>query len=370
MNSNKSTKQSPPGQGKSKGAKKRRAAKEFAASMRLNPLKGRGPAQSSAGIGCDMVGNSNAMVRPNTYIRSRTPTRPGASARFEGCDFVGAVQATTVATDNVYEIEAQSSTTFPRLSAIAAVYELYRFNSFKATLIGIAPSTLGGAMTGVFVYDAGASTIMTSTQVRNEEGQVTRKFWENVEIHGNAQRATRPWFNIATQDNFVDYIQAQFHLFTDLISAATNVVELFMSYDVEFAQGQASGAPELGRLAPFLRKKGASDVVCEMLEKSGIKLPKVRVGPRVYAVTDTEDAEVIQLRARLVSLAGGEKTLKTAALPLQQVETPESDKWTRRWHERMAELRKETNPAILRNILSELDLIQENLPAGVVVQQS
>jgi len=184
--------------------------------------------------------------RVRVYQRSAAPTKPGACVRYVGCDYVGAISAASGAQDNVYGISAASGTSFPRLSAIAAVYELYSFSKLRFIMAGKAASTVAGDMTGVMQYSVDQSTGFTAAQIRNEEDQVTCKFWESREVIADPKRASRPWFltGVGHSDESQDGYLGSFHLFTDAASAIP-VVDLFVEYDVEFAQGEASGAPEL-----------------------------------------------------------------------------------------------------------------------------
>jgi len=311
------------------------------------------------------VATANRRMTP--FLRSERPTLAGASVRIVGCDYYGTITTSDAGfADNLIIISPGESTSFPRLTAIAAVFELYRFTRVRATLVGAAASTQVGTMTAAFQYEYGSSSY-TAAQIRNEEGQVTTKFWETLQVEMNCKRAVRPWFNVANQseEDSADGIQAQLHIGTDETSSDIVAGDLFLEYDVEFAQGQASGAPELGSLRNLLVKKGAAEAISSLLRKSGFVLPKTISLNRRCVATKTEvDPTVLKLE----SLAQG--GLSSAALPSLPAGPLNEDKWVRRWHERMAELRKEVNPVNLRNILSELDLIQENLPAGAVVQQS
>lgn len=184
--------------------------------------------------------------RPSPYWRSLAPSRKGSSVRLEGCDYVGsfAIPAGAGAQDNDLPVGAQDSTTFPRLSAIAAVFEEYAFNKCDFVMVGIAPSTFPGAMTGAPDYgDQGSG--LTAAQIRNREGQETIKFWETCTVRMDPGKATRPWFSPTDTSPSSDSYLGHFHLYTDAGTANTPVCDLFVCYDVEFAQGVASGDPDL-----------------------------------------------------------------------------------------------------------------------------
>lgn len=197
---------------------------------------------------------SRASRRPTVYLRSAVPTLKGASARFVGCDYIGAV-STPASGPGVtpYNISASNSTTFPRLSAIAAIFEEFKFRKCNFVACGKSAATQAGDYTQCVNYQTSGGTSLTSlSQLRNEEGQVTSKFWEDQTVRLDEGRAVRPWFvttQISTDDG--DGYQGVYYLGLDAVGSAIPVVDLFVEYDCEFAQGQASGAPEL---TPALRE--------------------------------------------------------------------------------------------------------------------
>jgi len=177
-------------------------------------------------------------------MRSRSPTRRGSEVRFIGCDYVGSVSTSASAgVDNAYQINPSISTTFPRLSAIAEVFGKYAFNRLRIYVVGKAASTLAGDMTSVPTYDGvSGGSGLTESQVKNRNGQVTSKFWENHVMDFDCARATVPWFimeevsSIVTDTNTFGW----YHLFTEqTASGVTAVADVFIEYDVEFAEGKA-----------------------------------------------------------------------------------------------------------------------------------
>lgn len=213
---------------------------------------------------------------PEVYMRSLAPSRPGSSIRVEGCDYIGLVNGGASAADNIYGISSTNATTFPRLNNIAKVFEQFAFNRLSFRMIGDAGSNLAGSYTGVVVYED-QSSAFTSAQIRNEEKATTRKFWENGETVADCKRARLPWFSPLAADS-ADGNFGDFHLFTDAAGGTVPVVHLFVCYDVDFAQGQASTAPELSKLAQaFLVLPGANAV----LEAMAVQVLDPKVLPKL-----------------------------------------------------------------------------------------
>jgi len=198
-----------------------------------------------------------------------------------------------------------NATTFPRLAAISAVFEQFAFNRLSFKMVGDAAATQAGSYTGVVVYnhsDAG----MTGAQIRNEEKSVTRKFWDDGETAADTKRAQIPWFSTIGGEGGVSTTFGDFHLFTEGTASAVPVVNLFVCYDVEFCQGQASGSPDLsGPTRLFLKQEGAAEIL-DMLARR-ILSPEVyekaakptRLIFDVSARHNTPSAQMAELNASL-----------------------------------------------------------------------
>jgi hypothetical protein len=183
-------------------------------------------------------------TRPPIEMRSMAPSRRGGEVRIVGCDYVGSIGTNAISTvDNVYPLNVRS-TTFPRLSAIAAVFGKHAFNRLRFYAVGKAASTLAGDMTSVTVYDGtGGGGTLTETQVKNRYRQVTSKFWENHVHEVDCSKASVPWFvseeASATPSDTTNL--GFFHFFTEAASSGPQVADLFVCYDVELCEAQASG---------------------------------------------------------------------------------------------------------------------------------
>lgn len=236
--------------------------------------------------------------RPSVFMRSDKPKRKGASVRIIGCDYVGPVSSVMgTAADNVFVIQASLATTFPRLSAIADVFELYNFNKLSFHCVGIPGFDQPGAYTQSIDYES-AGSAFTATQIRNQEGQVTEKFPNNSVVEANCDRAVAPWFTtdgVGSTAPFGDY-----HLLTDATTTAIPAVDLFVCYDCEFAQGQAVGTPELRAiLHPFLRKEGAAEWLTNHLHNLGIRGEPSRQPPPVDPLVQSLQAAEASASAKL-----------------------------------------------------------------------
>jgi hypothetical protein len=189
-----------------------------------------------------------AAVRPDVRMLSMAPTRRGSEVRFIGCDYLGSVTTSaTTGTDNVYEMDPGVSASFPRLSSIATVFGKYAFNRLRVYVVGKAASTLPGDMTSVPVYDgASGGGSLTESQVKNRNGQVTSKFWENHVMDFDCSRATVPWFTITQLSSTASDTTTfgWYHLFLETTGSAAGAVavaDVFIEYDIEFTEAKAAG---------------------------------------------------------------------------------------------------------------------------------
>lgn len=205
----------------------------------------------------------NAPIQLSTYqplvsFRTAAPITKGASVRLTGCDYVGTISAQVAAFDNVYEVTPKNATLFPRLSAITPAFELYKFLKIKPVMVGVSASTIPGAMSlSPDLYPDGSS--FTIAEARNEEGSQQCKFWETKAMDFPCVRGTRQWFLTDNAGIAVDNDAklGDLHLVTDAVGSAIPVCDLYIEYDIEFAQGQAITTDALMRseLLNFLSRQ-------------------------------------------------------------------------------------------------------------------
>ncbi len=224
----------------------------------------------------DVVRNAPVALsqyQPLVGFRTAAPVTKGASARYTGCDFLGTISsgASGVANDNVYLVTPKNSTTFPRLSSVAAAFELYKFLKVRAIAVGKQASTIAGSHTlAPDLYPDGDA--FTAAEVRNEEQQQTKKFWETCVMDFPCARGTRTWFltdNAGTADP-PDAKLGELHYYTDATGVTQVVVaDLFIEYDVEFAQAQIASGVSLrsDMVQRFLRYAGAEQALLSLVRQ-------------------------------------------------------------------------------------------------------
>lgn len=211
-----------------------------------------------------------AALRPSTYFRSAEPLRKGSSVRFQGCDYIN-VLTTSTTTPDVYHqpIEPGNSAVFPRLVSLSLIFGKYNFNRLRFSIVGDAPSTLGGAITLAPVYESnGTSAAMSIVDARNREQQETRKFWEDFSMDFDCGKATVPWFVMPGEAGTSDpttYYFGEIHAVADTTAAATPVSQLFVEYDVEFCEAIAIGDAALAGLS-----KARKSVEAPALQSSAV----------------------------------------------------------------------------------------------------
>lgn len=235
------------------------------AEMAANYAKGPGkkPVKTSVQTRRDRVSAAPVALsfnQPKMGFKTAAPTRKGASARIVGCDYVGPFASSATANlfqDSVFEIYPGNSAMFNRLGAISLVYELYAFNKCRMIAVGVAASTLPGSMTlAPDCYPNGLA--QSAAAIRNQEDQKTTKFWETCISDYPCGRATRPWFLVDPSETASDEDSklGDFHLGIDgTATAATVVCDVFVEYDVEFAQCVSGDGVSLELLnSPLVRR--------------------------------------------------------------------------------------------------------------------
>jgi hypothetical protein len=204
----------------------------------------------------------NAPVSANQYqpqmgFRTAAPVSKGASARFVGCDYVGTINSSGTANtflDTVFQVTPKNTSLFPRLGSIAAVFELYKFLKMRPIAVGKQASTVPGCMTlAPDLYPNGST--FTASEMRNEEGQNTCKYWEVCRMNYPCSRGTREWFltDNANSAAITDAKLGDLHFGTDGTATVSQpVADLFIEYDIEFAQGQTNDGIDL--MTPAVRR--------------------------------------------------------------------------------------------------------------------
>jgi hypothetical protein len=196
-----------------------------------------------------------SQYQPKVGFKSAAPVTKGASARITGCDYVGALSSTGGAfSDQAFRVTPLNNGLFTRLWAMATVFELYKFLKIRPILVGKAASSQAGSMTlAPDLYPD--SDAFTAAEMRNEEGQSTTKTWEVCAMDYPCARGTRVWFltDNANTANATDSDLGELHVGCDSLGAGAVVfADLFIEYDIEFAQAQVSGGVSL--LSPMLRR--------------------------------------------------------------------------------------------------------------------
>lgn len=178
--------------------------------------------------------------QPSVFMKSGVPKRPGASIRLSGCDYIGPVTGNTTETDVSLQLTPSSSETFPRLSAIATIFEKYNFDKLRFVIVGVAASTTAGAMTAAPSYASSEESSATAALLRNREGQRTTRLWETNVVSYDCRRAGKPWFSCAVAETASDAIFGWYYYAIDALAAVSTVGDLFVEYEVEFAEGRSS----------------------------------------------------------------------------------------------------------------------------------
>jgi len=208
--------------------------------------------------------------------------RKGSACRFQGCDYLGVLTSSTTTPDIFHQpIYPGSSTVFPRLLSLALIFGKYNFNRLRFSVVGDAPSTLGGAITLTPVYESnGTSSPMSIVDARNREQQETRKFWEDFAMDFDCGKATVPWFILpgegsGTSDPFVNYY-GEIHVVADTTAVATPVGQLFVEYDVEFCEAIAIGDAALSEALRAYRSV-KKEVAAQASSPPSLALPSTAV---------------------------------------------------------------------------------------------
>lgn len=188
-----------------------------------------------------------------TYFRSKRPSLKGATAAFEGCDFLGSeVSASTL--QDVYFTVSPIASVFAKLAIIAPVFAMFRFTKLRVIVEGKAPSTVPGIAAVSGEYDAPATPVAwTQSQVRNQEGVKVCKFWEDLTYSYDTKKNSYNWYHhepasgseVASQES-----QGTIHIVLDGISttlytAGNPLVDIWIEYEIEFAESIQAAAPQV-----------------------------------------------------------------------------------------------------------------------------
>lgn len=179
-------------------------------------------------------------IAPQPRFLSKTPQFPGASARYEGCDFAGATSSASAApvSGALFALRALSSTTFPRLSAVADVFLRYRFRSLKFHFIGKSASTQAGVGAwGSFVIDTTTNTIAVNTEsiIKNSEGALVLKGWESGVHEVKVEAAGQKWYN--TDSDSLPFTYGDLCVYIPQTTANADLTwDVYVEYDCEFSE--------------------------------------------------------------------------------------------------------------------------------------
>jgi len=252
-----------------------------------------------------------------TYFRSKKPTLKGATVAFSGCDYVGAENSATTLQDFYFAVTPINGA-FTKLSTIAPVFAMYRFTKLRVIVEGKTPSTVPGLIAVSGEYDAnGTLAAWTQAQVRNQEGVKACKFWEDMVYDYDTRKNSYNWYHheigASEPAGLTTEIQGDIHCVADGISATFYtagypLVDIWVEYEIEFAESIASGAPQVDLVindamknkvfrsyVSNLAAKFVGPQRLEFLRKKDVYL-KVHVG--VFSGT-SQDAEDAAARAML-----------------------------------------------------------------------
>jgi hypothetical protein len=225
-----------------------KAIKQATAQPKRNRNKRRRAGAKQRQVNAGQINSSLAPVatgyiKPEVSFRSMAPITRGAEVRFVGCDYIGSVStSSSAASDNVYDIIPGDTTTFPRLSNLAAIFAKYRFLGLRFFIVAKAPSTFAGDMTSCMVYEGTNSGSLSEVEVKNRVGSVTGKFWENHLFETDCGKQSLLWlenFNSADNTRVFGY----YHLFTEIGASAIPVADIFVEYDVELCDASSTSGP-------------------------------------------------------------------------------------------------------------------------------
>ena len=105
-------------------------------------------------------------------MKFKAPSHPGAEACITGVDFIGNLASGTSLVVHEYPINATRAGTFPRLSAMAAVFRRYWFKRIRVWVYGIDAATQSGyiAVTSLVTDDlSSVATLDTEAELLNNE---------------------------------------------------------------------------------------------------------------------------------------------------------------------------------------------------------
>ena len=188
---------------------------------------------------------ATATARPQVGMRSVPPSRD-ATARFEGVDYIDSIDSSSSnATIGLYQdIRALNATMFPRLAAIADVFLRYRLRKLRFHLIGKSASTQAGVIGFGSVIDdlqGAVVTITTDEQVKNTEGCLVIKGWENGSHNVKVSAGGVKWYTTDTQ-GIPDGYGAVFISVPQTTNAGDLSWDLYVEYDVEFSESLAGSS--------------------------------------------------------------------------------------------------------------------------------
>lgn len=195
---------------------------------------------------------------PRVHFTTDRPITKGACARYLGVDFAGTISSSSAAalTGSAYTITPASSSLFARLSAIQDVFLRWRLIRLRLHFIGRSASTQPGVGSfASFVLDTTSAliNIATAQTIKNAEGCLTLKGWENGFHDVDCESAGVRWYNtdgdslpskMGTVGQYVPQTTANGDLSWDV----------FAEYDCEFAE-----AIDTSTVSPLMKEKQAEN---------------------------------------------------------------------------------------------------------------
>lgn len=137
-------------------------------------------------------------------------------------------------------IDPTDPSTFPWLSQLSRLYELYRINSLKFEFASAAPTTQEGAFFLGIDYDPSDSDPGTLETLMTFVGSRRAPIWSNATCTFDPKRVFKPWLFTATSAGTQDRLETpgNFYWATTANEASAEIGEIYVSYDISFKNTQ------------------------------------------------------------------------------------------------------------------------------------
>ena len=212
---------------------------------------------------------------PAVHFRSERPISKGACVRYLGVDYAGTISSSSAAalSGSAYALRPSASATFPRLFAIQDVFLRWHLRRLRFHFIGRSAATQPGVGSfASFVTDGTTALINIATPqtIKNAEGCLTLKGWENGVHEVDVDSAGVKWYNTDG-----DTLPSQMGNLGQTVPQTTANGDLswdvFVEYDCEFAE-----AIDTSSVSPLLKEKQVEKDKEETAESLGFQLIKLR----------------------------------------------------------------------------------------------